>query len=445
MRHPAVIWELQAQHLDEAELMLGATLRALDSPLFSIAEVADGPERRLLAHVDALIVGGPEVANRLLAPVLVEDREPTRVGAAALAVLYADDELGHQRLLASLDREQLAPPQRLGLVLGVARCVRSGIIEWLATGLERVPVPGLVGRLESFMAHRVDMAVRLPALLEREDPELLRAAAWLVRCCSDKSATTALPRLMMHSDVEVCRAAVESALILGHPLAWSRTLELAHTDGPLRRDALMWLALLGDSGQHARLVAMLRSEPRRDQLLWALGFCGRQAAVDATIEWLADDQLGAIAAEVVCSIAGLSPLAEGDAESCWMDRASAPEPPDFEHDDLDATLEPTGDELLPRPNPDAIAAWWHAHRGRFERSGRYLLGLGHGLAGFTRALEFGTTRRRQPLALELAVRSRGRILLDPLALRAVQRRQLVGLEQAPVNWSLALGGEPGWA
>ena len=374
MAAAAVIWALQNQHLDEAGWLLEATLRALDSPLLSLAEVASGPERRMLSHIDALIVGGPEVATELLVPELLEGCFQARIAAATLALLYADDPRGHHLVLEALDDEQLSSRCREGLALGLARCIRSGTLEWLAAGLGRSPLAGVIGRLHCFAGHRLDLGSHLRPLLCQDDPQLLCAAAWLVRCCSDPAACRELPRLVQHADIEVQRAAIESGLILHQPGAIARMVELAAGDGPLRRAALTWLALVGDARVHAGMIARLEHEPTRADLLWALGFTGRPAAVDAALPFLADDQLGALAAEIVCAIAGLSPVAEDGAERYWQDRPPIPDVPAFEDDDLDAELEPTGDDLLPRPQPEFVAEWWHDRRAQFDDGGRYRLG-----------------------------------------------------------------------
>lgn len=444
MAYGAVIWDMQMQHLDEAELMLEATLRALDSPRFTIDEVAQGPERRLLAHIDALIVGGPEVAAKLLVPALADERDIARVGAAALALLYADDPLGHRCLMSVLDDEALAPACRIGLVWAFSRCIRAGTIEWLAAGMDVAPFPGLVGRLETFGRRHVDMGGRLAGLLERQEPELLRAASYLMRCCWEEPAVAVLPRLMYDADVDVCRTAVESGLILAHPVAWQRTLELASANGPLRRDALIWIALFGNSHMHARLLGMLGDTETRADLLWALGFVGRRSVVDAALGFLADEQLGPLAAEVVCAVAGLSPVAEDDAAPCWLGRQDAAEPPEFEDDDLNARLEPGSEDLLPHPNPDAVAKWWYERRSRFDANGRYLLGHPHGSDAVAWALNYGATRRRHVLALELAVRSHGGILLDAFAPCMVQRGQLAQLGRVAADWDLAYAGGAAW-
>ena len=91
---PEPLWDIVEEHLDEAEFLWEQWEHALLAPNYTLDELADGPEARLLAHLDGLVVGGPEVARRLLIPTLDEDVEPTRVRAAALALLLLQNATG---------------------------------------------------------------------------------------------------------------------------------------------------------------------------------------------------------------------------------------------------------------------------------------------------------------------------------------------------------------
>ena len=83
-----VLWDVAQEHLDEAEFLVEAWLAATRSPRLSLADVQRTVERRLLAHLDGLVVGGPPVADELLWPALADDSDapPTRIAAAALAL-----------------------------------------------------------------------------------------------------------------------------------------------------------------------------------------------------------------------------------------------------------------------------------------------------------------------------------------------------------------------
>ena len=137
--------------------------QSLESPLYTLDEVANGPQQRLLAHVDALAVGGAEVASRLLIPALEEPDEPAQAGAAALALLHHDDpRLGDEVVarLGALDDDH------------AARVVRA---------LELGPAKGLTQRLHAALRATESSTVRarlIRALAGRRfaDPEQLSAA-----------------------------------------------------------------------------------------------------------------------------------------------------------------------------------------------------------------------------------------------------------------------------
>jgi hypothetical protein len=80
MSAPSVLWDVFQEHLDEAAWLWGEREASLDSPVYSIAEVAGSLEERVLAHLDGLVLGGKPVADKLLLPALAGD-EPEHVPA----------------------------------------------------------------------------------------------------------------------------------------------------------------------------------------------------------------------------------------------------------------------------------------------------------------------------------------------------------------------------
>ncbi|MFP2909501.1 hypothetical protein ACLESD_31550, partial [Pyxidicoccus sp. 3LFB2] len=65
-------WELYEVHLDEAEYLCAQWENALTAPDRYLAQVAQR-EARLLAHVDALALGGGEVSRRYLLPAVATE------------------------------------------------------------------------------------------------------------------------------------------------------------------------------------------------------------------------------------------------------------------------------------------------------------------------------------------------------------------------------------
>ena len=75
---PALLWDVQAEHLGEAEYFFETWSAYVDSSAFSLADLAFGPEARLMAHVMGLVVAGQPVLDRMLRPVLDRDLDDDR-------------------------------------------------------------------------------------------------------------------------------------------------------------------------------------------------------------------------------------------------------------------------------------------------------------------------------------------------------------------------------
>jgi hypothetical protein len=83
-------WDVVEEHLDEAGFLRQLWEEALRSPVYTLAEIAAGPEERMLAHLDGLVVAGRRAAEKLLLPALGGD-DAGLVFAAAFALLVSED------------------------------------------------------------------------------------------------------------------------------------------------------------------------------------------------------------------------------------------------------------------------------------------------------------------------------------------------------------------
>ncbi|MFO7562984.1 MAG: TIGR02270 family protein [Enhygromyxa sp.] len=424
-----LLWDIQAEHLDESEFLLELWTTGLDSPRFDLARLANGPERRLLARIDGLRFGGEAVVERLLLPALDDPRlDEFRAAAAGLAIFEFAGQSACERALAALDT--ITPSARRGMVRALQLTHRDGLIAWLAYKIDKQPHSTIVARLQVFIAHRVDAGSHLIRWLAAEDLELRRAAAVLARHTAAPEVLARLEPLMSDEDDELRWAAIESGLIRGVPRAWpSLCVEVYgriddRSNQARRRAALAWLATLGDAGVHERLLDDLQASPSTARI-WAAGFCGRPAAVDLALELLDHPTLGRLAGEVVTAIAGLSDADPG----CWRDRGLVVGEgedealPTLERDDLDADLVPSEDAALRLPDPDEVRFWWAQRRERFDPKLRHLYGRPASVAALAHALEHATMRRRHTLALELAARTRGRAQLATRILAHQQSAQ----------------------
>ncbi|MFO7567926.1 MAG: hypothetical protein R6X02_35120 [Enhygromyxa sp.] len=432
-RAPALLWDVQEEHLNEAEFAFETWERALSSPLHTLSEVRDGPEERLMAHTMGLIVGGPTVLDRLVRPVLERelDDDRYRTAAAALALLDGAGREGPDIVLAHLPRARGEGFWGLVRALQISR--RTDLDERMLAQLPELDGPALGGRLEALDGRGVDVGRRLLVWLKHEHPAIRRIAARLARRSSSSKVMRRLLPLMRQGDPWLRATAIESALIRGLPGSWELACEAAfapRTPPPLRKPALAWVAMQGDAGVHARLIAALASRPDPD-LLSAAGITGRPDAVAVAIGLLDHPGLGRIAGEVVSAVLGLSTrderfwLDEGAHGSYGVDPDEAL--PSLAADDLDANLVPPELLRLRRPNARAIRQWWREAELEFSPALRYFGGRPLDLSTAISGLREAPMRRRQALALELAIRSAGAALLDCRASARTQITQLAAI------------------
>ena len=194
----AVIWEVIEEHLDELEFCVTRLQRVHEHPLMTLAELARGAEARLQAHLDALVVAGPEVGlevTRRLADELDPER-PARVTAVALAVTTSGlDELvtpffGHED-----PRARLAAVH--GCILAASEHFDEAAKEHLAYA--KAKAPGEVGAWLEFAGRRGMQPSAISALVKSADTDVVAAA---LRCLRQPipSLSSALEKLVEHAD-----------------------------------------------------------------------------------------------------------------------------------------------------------------------------------------------------------------------------------------------------
>ncbi|MFP2933518.1 hypothetical protein ACLESO_51920 [Pyxidicoccus sp. 3LG] len=128
-------------------------------------------------------------------------------------------------------------------------------------------------------------------------------------------------------------------------------------------------------------------------------------AAEACLELMRKKPAAALAGEAFSAITGLRIAEQFAAPSEEEEDALPP----LEEEDLDADLSSKPEGALPRPQPEAVAAWWQETRQRMDAKQRYLAGQPFTPQAILEALASAPMRRRHALALELALRSRGAI------------------------------------
>ena len=433
---PALLWDVQEEHLGEAEFFWEAWERAVDSPVFTLGELRVGPEERLMANIMGLVVGGEPVLDRLVRPVLDEDLNDDRfrTAAAALAILDGGGYEGPDIVLGYLPRA--GAEGRWGLIRAMHLSRRTDLPERLIASLPDHEGPALAGRLEALAGLGVDVGKRLRVWFKHDEVRVRRAAAWLARHSNSSNVLKRLLKLMRDPDAKLREVAIESALIRGLPGSWQLACEAAFGPGTptgpgsLRRTALGWVAMQGDAAAHARILGLLRARPDAD-LLWAAGVTGRPDAADLAAQLLEHPTLARLAGELMTFVAGLPTrvdefwLDEGAHGTYGEDEDEAL--PDLARDNLDAQLVPPDELRLRLPNPERVRAWWLECREELSPALRYYAGRPLEPSTIEHALRSAPMRRRHPLALELAIRSAGIGMLDTRGPGRIQHAQTTAI------------------
>ncbi|MFP2924794.1 TIGR02270 family protein [Pyxidicoccus sp. 3LG] len=387
------------EHLNEAAFLLGQWERALFSPGLTLAELAAGPEERLLAHLDALVLGGGSVAEHLLRPGL-EQSDVDILAVSALALLSSGERTHEQRVLDALvnGTVKTLPSLRRALELRVSpRCIPL-LLELLTSSRAEVQATAL----EVLGSWGVEPGPTLNTLLTHASPEVRIAALKAARSTSEPVDSRAIREALDSRHAPLRDEALVTALILGMDFVLPGCRRLA-TDNPSESGAAMLLLGLGGDDSDLNWLLELSEHPRAGtHAIWAQGFSGRVDAAERCLALLSHETLGKWAAEAFCSITGLR------LEGHYL-QAPPREAIDEEEEP------PRPEDALPRAVPSAVQQWWKEHRDRFQPGVRYLMGRPLTPAWLAEAYELAPMRRCHILALELALRSRGGLVLPTRA------------------------------
>jgi uncharacterized protein (TIGR02270 family) len=427
-----ILWDVIEEHLDEAEFLAEVWHTNLDSPAYLRDEFAAGPQERLLAHVDGLVVGGEPVrAQTLEATLGDEDCEPWRATAAALAMLGHPSSQVSAPLFAELD--QRTDDVRAGIVAALSMSAREDIDVRITDALRKPGAPAHRVALATVGGRRCVTPGNLVDDLLKDGGDAERAAAVSMLPYGDRRYLGWVEHCVAKPDAALQWSAIRAGLVMGSGQAWQTVGKLGLTDAP-HPDALVLLASLADANIVQRLVDQLPDAPDPASLVYALGYSGRRNAIEACLALLGDETLGPLAGEAFAAMTGL-PL-EDDVH--WDDVEEADE--DESEDDLDAELEEDDEdddlEIQPEselriPKPEAIAAWWSEHQARFGPKQRYVVGRPVDQVSIGHALRVLPMRRHHALAFELLVRSKGQIRLRTRSLTSVGDPVLAALAGLP--------------
>lgn len=357
-----ILWDIYEEYLDEATFLWEQWEASLSRWDCTLADVARGPEERLVAHLDALVIGASRVADELCVPAL-QSTELARVAAAAWVLLHVD---GKDRLDEIWDALSGADAERRdALARAFALSVRNDLPARIASRFDTLALP-LKGCLIDVLRICDPSAlanVPLSRLAVEPAPELLGAVLRAALRLGVELDRSLLERGLMSTLSTTRAAAIELGTSLYPELVRPRCRSLIAERAPELRLALAALSIGGDAADLKRLLEWVVD--LGSDAVWALGFSGWTDVADALLPWLDDPQLGASAAEAFATITGLE--LEGD-----LLEPSLPEPDELPDDAPIPELEPG--EGLPRANAPLLRRWWHLNRARFERGARYFRG-----------------------------------------------------------------------
>lgn len=423
--------DILEEHLEEADFLFGQRQAALGDDVYDLADLA-GLEERLLAHVDGLVVAGPE-GWALLEPKLTGD-DPGEAFAAALAALASGVKERREAVLAALPAASAdaLPGLTAALQLIEARDLHEPLRE--IVGAAEAPVAAAVIEILAFWRHGL-APEELEHILASEDPLIrcagLRAAAamgWTgfgERCAAELAG----------EDAELQAQAVRCGWTLGRADALQTVRTKLAAGDPAAADLQIWLGLGGDPRDGKLLSAGLENEELARGAVVALGWLGDPGRIDELVALLGRPEradLWRIVAAAIVRITGVDLgaerlLADGPPTEPQAETGSEAEPETAdetadEDDFADPPLDP--DEDLSWPDPDRLAAWWQEHGAEFPAGTRLRSGRPFDRQAVLNVLQTGGLGERQLAACELAHLAPGTALLETRALAWHQNRRM---------------------
>lgn len=293
-----VLVDVLEEHLDEAEFRWLQWEKALGAPDFSLSEIAR-LEALLLAHLDGLVVGASTSVESVLRPAFATE-DAFRICAAAFSLLA----LGEVDEVLLRFRE--AEPEERAAIRRV---------------LELSEAPGLGTRLLDVLKREdtVPQAEVLEALAFRQEapPEVLahffthdeqRVRVTALRAAlpmPEDAARGLLPSLLDSPHPSIRAAAMGAGLASGVRPAWETCRAAVRARDAHSLEAMVLLAMGGSETDISLLLGLLDAEQLRPHALWALGFSGRVAAMEACVAHLEVPAVAQLAGEAFSAMTGL--------------------------------------------------------------------------------------------------------------------------------------------
>ena len=410
-----ISWDIYQEHLDEAAWLWGEWEASLDSSVYAIADVAIGPEERLLAHLDGLVLGEAPVAEKLLIPALGSD-DVGLVAAAAWVLIQAEDADHQDKVIEALAAAE--PATRAALGRALLRSPRADISRLIplwdtaTPALRALIIDAIAPREPDWARQRISPIMRSGNLAQ------VAAALRAIRILRDEAFKEPVQLAMQIEEPRVLREALAAGLTLGIKITWDVCRVLAEAKDETCRFPLGLLASSADPSDRALVRAKAADPEVAVHALWALGFAGDVESADVLVEAL--ERAGQVAGEALSAITGV--VIEGA-----LRKQNESHGPDVEEVGLDdPPPEVWPEDALAEPAVENLRKWWGKERARFKHGLRYLYGHPRGPETLRAALVSAPTWRREVFSLELASTEAGVPRVD---LQGWAKEQLVRLRQ----------------
>lgn len=432
-----ILWDIMEEYVDEAEFGFERFQSACVDPEYVLHEVAQGPEEKILACVDGLVIAGERVIDRLLQPELESISDPDLEQERALAILFSLLMMGKRETV----RVCLAgdePVQRKAAIDACGFYPGHELDDWLSGELGSVQNPGHRGALLEALAQRRVEGDGWKESIKAQDPRELRGALLAMRYADPRGFVPTVEALA-HPEAglspDLRWQAVLTALYAGSQRAWMwlQQIAFAEESGPWSQTAMSLVAGLGTAKERSRIEAALQVPEFSERALRALGCSGQTRFVQPLLVFAGQDdcevRLAKLAGEAIALISGLP----------WYEDAYQVEVPADDPDEelVQATEDVDSEALLydpvedlPVPNLGAVAQWCQEKK-VMTGDRRLIMGREWGPAAMSEFMEQAPMRWRGNAALELAMRTRGLVCVPTGALSRVQQRymaQIAGLD-----------------
>jgi uncharacterized protein (TIGR02270 family) len=387
-----ISWDIYEEHLNEAAWLWGNWEASLDSAVYALADVAVGPEERLLAHLDGLVLGGLPVAQKLLLPALAGD-DPGGIAAAAWALVQAEDADHQDTVIGALASAQPPALTAIGRALYLSpRADVSRLVPLWNDGapLVRAIVFDVFGPREpDWVREHIDPALR------SGQPALVAAGLRAIRTLHDRALLAYVEAASQSDDIEVRLEAMRTGLAFGVKAAWDECRTFAGGIGEMCRLPLGFLATSPDPNDRAFVRGKALDADAGMHALWALGFAGDAESADVLVQAMADDKKSKVAGEAFSAITGL-------AIAGALAKPGETRGPDLEEvGDADPPPTVRSEDALPEPRVEKVKQWWDKERRRFLPGTRYAGGQPRSLASLRNAFMARPSWRREVTLVEL--------------------------------------------